>query len=403
MKRQIFIIGGIIIVVALLLVWVYLLFFGTPKDGENGFTNFNFGDTTDPNVSIDTAPELNNDVVVDTTSKERLRQLTTKPTLAFTEVQFSTTTPRYVRYIEAGTGHIFEINYETGEEKRISATTIPVARKAAISPNGSYVMVQSKSGIGAEFTIGVLSTTSEKILTRSINENVIDFEINNNYEAFYAVQQNSSLVAKSYNFENDTSSTLFTIPFREATISWGNSGNSTHYFYPKSAAVLESPVFKVSNGKISRTPVDGYGLSAIGNSEYILSGEVISNGVTIDYTSNFYSHNNKKIIGAILNIIPDKCVASTLFKAEFYCAHPSKQFEAHLMPDKWYAGDISFSDSFWSINAEFKAGGFLVDTFTATNREIDGIKLRLNTDETNLYFLNKNDSYLWIYELSVDD
>ena len=71
-------------------------------------------------------------------------------------------------------------------------------------------------------------------------------------------------VVKKYELGTKLASeTLFSIPFVEVAMAWGSSVAGPHYFYPKPAAYLESPLYVWENGEVAREPVSGYGLEAL--------------------------------------------------------------------------------------------------------------------------------------------
>jgi flagellar basal body-associated protein FliL len=78
MKRSIFIIIGVVIVVLLLAVWVYLLFFNTPNSANDEvFADLRQNNSQDQNAQpgvYTTAPTR--DTTVNINSEKRLRQLT---------------------------------------------------------------------------------------------------------------------------------------------------------------------------------------------------------------------------------------------------------------------------------------------------------------------------------------
>ena len=400
MKRPLFIIIGIVIVFILVLVWLYLLFFSTPpENGDSVFSNFGFGDTTDTSVSVQDG--TNNgvaDTVVDVTSRERLRQLTTGPVLAYREVSTGTSTPPDVYYVEAGTGHIYSINSETGETTRLSATTIPVASKAALSPNGQFVMLRSGDTRAGEFVVGSLATSSEKINTTSLDENIVDFVIPNNEEVLYGVQQLSSYVGKRYSLRTGEITTLFTIPFREAAISWGGSSDATHYAYPKATKHLEGFVYKISGTSLERLPINGYGLSAIGAGDTVLFSHMVTTRTTQDYVSQGYIPESG-VSSVPISVIPEKCTATPL--AKFICAAPLNLQTNSTLPDSWYMGETVTADYLWEVTPSLGSVKSILNLTAESGRELDVVNITTNTFSTKLYFQDRHSKFLWLYELTT--
>lgn len=391
MKRPVFIIIGVVLVFILLGIWIYILFFGSPTNNQNTFADLGFNDTTDTTVILDDSVEQ---PVIDVTGPERLRQLTTKQVIGYRETVADASSTPEVLYIEAGTGHIFSINLTSGEEKRVSATTIPLSTFGEITPNGQFVMIQSGSGIGSEFTIGELSSTSDNLITKDMSERVVDFKATNDNTFLYAVQTSNSVIAKEYHPLRNTSQTLFTIPFREASIDWGELASDTHYAYPKASSKLEGFLYQISNGKVKRLPVDGFGLSAIGTNNYVIYSKQLEG----EYQTFIYNSETDTSSLSVLNVIPEKCVPLDEIKLNAICGSINSKLN-NMTPDRWYQGIEAYADDIWEIDTSFFSATLHSQTLLRSGRELDIVNLVLNQQNTNLYFTNKNDNSLWTYAL----
>lgn len=391
MKRPILIIVGAVTIFILMAVWVYVLFFSSPNNNPETFSNLNIGNTTDPNY---VAPvPIEEDPVVDVTSPERLRQLTIKPTIGYQEVQKDASSTPAVYYIEAGTGHIFSINIESGEEKRISATTIPASRAGSITPNGQYVMIRSGSGSRGEAVFGTISSTSESLSATKLNETVIDFTATTDNTFLLAIQTSNSVIGKEYSPQTATFETLFTIPFREAVIVWGNTADDIHYTYPKASSQLEGFLYEIKKGKVNRLPIDGFGLTAAGRDEGIIYSKQLEGA----YKS--FIHTAKQgSVQFVFGFLPDKCRSQNLTPSNLICGGSLTTLN-NQAPDSWYQGTISYRDNLWLIDTELADATLLSDTRRESGREIDITNININPTDLRTYFINKRDNTLWLYEL----
>ena len=388
MKRPLFIIIGAIIVLILLGVWVYIILFSNPNNTDDTYTTIDLGDTTSNSyepIQNDEQP------VVDIEGPERLRQLTTTPVVGYQEVKKNASSSPSVYYVAAGTGYIFALNLETGEEKRISATTIPSSFKAAITPNGLYVLVQSGSGIGADFVIGTLSSSTDQLETKAITEPIIDFSVTTNNTFLYAVKTNATVIAKEYDPVSDTAKTLFTVPFREAVIDWGSTADETHYVYPKATNQFEGYVYATKNGVLHRLPAAGYGISATGNS----AGVLYSKQEKGSYNTYLYNEETGETNNIFLSTIPEKC--SPLYTTTALICGSSSDVNSNQMPDLWYKGEATFSDNLWSFDLENAVFTQLVDISSETGRNIEVSKIVPNLDDTHIYFTNTATGNLWMF------
>ena len=60
---------------------------------------------------------------------------------------------------------------------------------------------------------------------------------------------------------------------------------------------------------------------------------------------------------------------------------------------------MSFNDQIWKIDLKTNNATLIADPALITNENIDGIKLMVDEDENNLFFINKIDNFLWKLEL----
>ncbi|MBP6881081.1 MAG: hypothetical protein KBC35_00430 [Candidatus Pacebacteria bacterium] len=399
MKRPLLIIIGIVLVLVLVAVWVYILFFKAPATDDGAFADLNFGDTTDTSYVPTDSNTTEEQPVVDVVGTERLRQLTTRPVVGYQDITKTASSTPLVYYVESGTGHIFSINLKSGEEKRISGTTIPSARKAAITSSGQFVMLQSGSGNNAEFVVGRFSSTSESIDIKLLGETIVDFTDTSDNTFLYAVKTIDSVVAKEYNPVKDTTKTLFTVPFREAAIAWGKNANDTHYVYTKASNQLEGYLYQVTKGVLNRLPIEGYGLSAAGNTDGVLYSEQDGED---GYKTFAYTPTDNEIISLPLTIIPEKCTPLHKDQYSLICGGLFFAYES-TMPDSWYKGVESFSDDLWRVSTVSGSAEHLISVTTESARNIDMINLQTSSDDARAYFIDSHNNTLWLFELLAED
>ncbi len=395
MKRPLFFIIGAVTIIILLAVWIYVLFFSSPQSSPDTFTDLELGNTTDLTYVETDTTKVSEEPVVDVTSPERLRQLTTRPTVGYQEVQATPSSTPAAFYIESGTGHVYSINLSTGEEKRVSATTIPSSRVGAISPNGRFVMIQSGVGARSSVIAGIISTSSESISVTPLDGHILSFSTTADNTFLIAIQNQSSVVAKEYFPTTNESKTLFTVPFREATISWGREADSSHYVYPKASSQLEGFLYEVKEGQLNRLPIDGFGLTASGNNEGVLFSRQSENV----YRSYIYS-NNQETTPTGINFLTEKCSALATNPSGLFCGGSHTTLN-HDIPDAWYKGAVQYSDSLWEVDASTGIIVLLSSMTKESGRQIDIANIATNQKDSRVYFINKLDESLWLYERTL--
>lgn len=395
MKQKTLIILGILAVLLLLAAWVYLLFFGTPKDPKQVFTDLGFAGEEDAGIVIE--PEIVVEEPVVNMKRSRLRQLTTKPVVGFTEVQATSSAPASIYYAEAGTGHVFQINLDSGSEIRLSNTTVQGANFASFSPSGKWVAIGTENDRRLDsIKLGSLNSDTDSLDLVDIKGQIDNFKIINDEELVYTKKTSAGLVNHFYNLVTKKDVSLFTVPFFEAKMLWGTSSKSLHHTYPKPSYLLEGYLYRInSKGDMSRLPAEGFGLTGFSSGNFVVYNSL--NGESIkSYLKNLSTGELKSL--PIL-LLPEKCSSNNLIPEMVWCGH---DFDAVLpieFPDTWYRGAFSFKDELWEINLETLEINSLVDTFTESKREVDVINLTVSPQKNALYFINKNDNTLWMYEL----
>ena len=396
MKKSIILSIGALVIFLLLAVWGYLFFFGTPESSDEFFTDLGLNGEVDtsyvpPPVEVATStPTVN-------MKRPKLRQLTTKPVAGFAEIIRSTTTPAVVYYVEQGNGHIFTIDTKSGEEVRVSRTTVAQAERAHISKDGRFAAISSFSNnknkplfVGAfpTSTVGMIDADLTEVLSVTGQDFVFGED-----EVLYSTVGAAGLIGTAYNLSDETTDTLFTLPITEARIQWGSSSAENHYLYPKATYALEGFLYEITKGTLSRLPVSGFGLTANVNADLILFTKV-ENASSKSYVYNRTDASTKPLDAVVL---PEKCLLPET-GLEFVCPFESIKVP-YEFPDGWYKGTLSFKDSLWLLNAENMSGEKLVDTFAESSREIDAIGMQVSSTGNVLYFINKNDNTLWMYEI----
>ena len=393
MKKTYLIIGGVTAILLLVAIWVYLLIYGTPKPVEQFFTDFTFSGTSD-NTLLEPLLPPETEAQVDVNDSQ-LRQLTTRPVIGMGEFTNGEGVSKitYIRYAEAGTGHIFSINSITGEETRISNATIAGASRAVFSPNGQYAAIASGYTNQNTITLVTLKTDSTAT-TKLLSQKMIDFNFSANNELRYTEYSRSGQTGRTLNPETLVGSTLFTIPFQSATVVWSSEINTPNYVYPKTSSQLSGYLYSLQNGTIARKNISGTGLAVEINRDFYVTTSHIGN-LPSSYVA---SVNNQKITSLPIIIEPSKCTFSKLETNILYCGHEQISF-TNEFPDNWYKGLVSFSDKIWQINVEKGSATQLVNPENEAGRKVDIINMIIGNNDAVLYFMNKIDNTLWMYEI----
>jgi hypothetical protein len=364
--------------------WVYSFLYGSPTNTPGGlFTNLGlFGNNQNEALTPATTTEATSTPTVDVKT-DRLRQLTTKPVIGMRVVTLGGST--VMRYVEAGTGQIFDIDMRTGTETRVSQISVPVASEAEVSPSGAYIAIRSGYTSQNEVVLITIKGTeaSSKVLPNKIDE----FHFSPTNSLLFTEFNNGVTEGKQYEPTTAVVQRIFTIPFTAVQMAWSDSTSTPHYVYTKPAESMMGYVYRISGGSIVRV-ANGINITALVNKNELLFGSAVGEfyqWYTADYTKRFN-----------LTTTPEKCIAGTK-NIIFYCGGELDAQEQHFL-EKWYRGKITTSDRIIIIERN-GALTSLVSLKFASGRAIDLTHMHITTDNKMLYFINKIDNTLWVYDL----
>lgn len=420
--KVLMIIGGALVLL-LLAIWIYLLFFRTGPAGEDRFADIDFanlgglGEGTDPDARPSAGNTPNGGAGADSASSnvagsgsgtetepeqprvaltdEPLQQLTTGPVVGFREITRSTSTAPTLLYMEAGTGHIYAIDMQTGALTRRSNTTIPNIQAAQFSADGTYVAgIIGDTREHLAFTAR-LDGTEQKLELTYLDDGVLEYAVPGTTELLYTTRSREGTTAKARDLATGDTRDLFFTPIRSLAIAWGESGGDTHYFHPRPSRRLEGFVAAVDGGTIRRLPIDGFGLTAVPTESGILYSYQTNEGV---YGSRFLPAGESESRSTGGFALPQKCIPSSGEPDLVWCALELDEFKRKL-PDDWYSGELVFTDTLYAIDTTRGSARRLFNLSDESGRTIDAVDLTANEAETALYFRNKLDNTLWYYDL----
>jgi hypothetical protein len=392
MKRVFFIIG-IIIIVILIGVLVFLLF-ASDQQKKDIFSAFNFKDTS-AGVVVDNIIKT---ILPDPKAKlDPLRQLSLKRVIGATEITGTSTSSSspMVFFAEAGTGHIYSMDVNSGQENRVSNITVPTAQLASISSDGSYAAIATNaSANGRKVTILNLPQEGKELTSTEVSELVEDFTLTVDDKLLYTTLVGDSLTGRSYDPTKNETKTLFTLPFKEARVRFGEKSTDSVYAYPKTADSLEGYIYEINGGVLNRLPISGFGLSAISGTNYIL----YSLNKTGTYTSFIYNTTDKTSSPSPFVGIPEKChILNDRNQAFCGSADIAKQNTA----TDWYKGTKTTPDSLWLLQLDSNSSTILTNPKELVARDLDVIYPTASMDGVRFYFINKTDGGLWIFDNSL--
>lgn len=364
-------IGTLLIVGASVWIFFFLVYVPAPKTIALAPNPFVEGDATS---GFEKIPEVHSAAEATSTTPYSLHHITTRKVVGAVAMNDGS-----YRFVEAGTGHVYEINAR-GIETRLSNTTFAQAQKAAWSTIGNRVAISRETETGTETFVGTLapSDAAGMVLDGAIlagGSSNIAFSSSGD-TLFYTKKTPSGLSGISRNLKTNKELTLFSIPLQEVTVSW-----EPHILIvTKASAELPGYAYRSDLTRVSES-IPALTAHTQGDST-VFSGRV---GTTLVS----WIRRGKDTISLTQGVIPQKCA----FQGDtLLCAVP-KNFESMTYPDAWYRGETSYDDTLWMFNVQDGTGKVIVDLNEIAKKTIDVSEIV--SDATGFHFIDKTESGLW--------
>lgn len=413
-RNTLIIILGLFILIAVGL-GLYLLYGkkGTPIPGLGG-NPFGTGTSTNTVPSTSTPSFVENNIPVTNTPTEpsRLRRISQAPIAGFTTFTRNkveivdgkrvTRKENVIRFIERGTGNIFETTTTTTENTRLTNTTYPRIQEAFFTSNGNSLIIRTLNDIDIIRTylasIKVGSSTEPGSLTGFyIDDNISFISVSPDTTRFFVLKENP-LGATGYttDAQANKNTPVFSSTIREWLPQWFT--RSTVALTTRASSGLPGALTFVNTttGGTESVLSDIRGLTTLVHND----GSHVLYSESSDQSFRLSTFNKKtgKTTSINTTTFPEKCVWSSK-TAQAYCLTPSR-LEPGKYPDDWYQGLQSSTDSIWKITSDTGASEPLFN-LEQQGVLIDGIRPTLTTDETYLLFMNKKDGSLWSYQITL--
>lgn len=409
-KKILIIIGGVITLLILIGVgWFFLRSKGggTLSNGIGGFlfpsgSNDNTPRQQNPNTNTGESGSIAEGVNFQT--EALLVKLSDAPVSGFTVFPRGSST--IVRYVERATGHLYEVDTALSQKNRVSNTTIPKVEDIAWGSKGNaFVLRYAKDGAIQSFFATVSSTTATSTSDGNLAELTGDyldpnigsflfspkydqtFFTKNDSDGIKAYIENAKKTSRNLVWQFGTTEWLFDWPMDDTITATTKAANGIPGY------MLEiNPKTKKEVTLLQNIP----GLTTLTDSKtgWVLYGE--ANGQ--NNSLNVFDQRNKTTTSLISKTLPEKCVW-TQKTIRIYCAIPKDTFNS-VLPDDWYQGTVSFSDSIWLYDSrEGWAMDVIADLENLAGEAIDVENPHISSDDTLLVFMNKKDLSLWALKL----
>jgi hypothetical protein len=315
-----------------------------------------------------------------------------------------------LRFIDRAVGNAYEYVPASGTPAtRLTNTTIPKIEEALWSGNGINVFLRylendtdtittftgkvtlptaTTSGNFGELTGGYLSSDVREIAVDPLGKNIFQIFEKDNNAGSYGMTSLLDGSKKSQIFSSIISYWNISWP-KESTITLTTKGsfanNGLLYF------------LNTSSGKLTQILSGMPGLSTVtnGDASFVAYSQSQGQGFALDV----YDVKKGTTESFSMPTLADKCAWGKNDTAILYCAVPTS-VNPDSYPDAWYQGQESFSDDIWKIDASKQTMGLLYQIGSNSTANIDAYNLEVSPDDNYLSFMDKNDSSLWILNIS---
>jgi len=394
MKKNLFIILGVIVLLLALLAWGYLFLFGTPKNTDEFFTDLGFTISSQPTISLPTEEFVPTPEAVVNVEGNPLRQITFRPVAGFVGLDASDTP--VVRYTEKGSGHIYDVDLNSGAEKRVSNTTNARIVSAVFNPTGEWVAMQSETGYSTATFTGRLVDPGENgsLTSNPLPANLKNLAFIDETTLHFTTTAGSLTKGYRYSIDNRSQSEIFSVPFLSVI---STSLEDNFFVTNRHAPELYSNVFAVAGTGVVSQMSQRFGLTAELSPEWL----AYSYNENDEVFSEVLARSTGEVRQLPIPIIPEKCVFSTRNPDTLWCGAPLAQIPQMFIKE-WYQGLIRSNDALWRVSLDNGTARLVVNPPTTIGREMDITNLALSPSETSLFFTNKNDDTLWQYDFLAE-
>jgi len=302
-----------------------------------------------------------------------------------------------IRFIERGTGHIYETSTNSLTQVRISNTTIPKIQETIwLDKDSLIIRYLDDSDIIKTFSANLITNDLEgQELEGIFLQNDIREIIKFGKKIFYLLDSGKGTIGVISDKNDENKEIIFENPLKEWLLT--NIDDKHISLTTKPAININGFLFlfntetqildKVIGGKPNLSTLMNKSFDTL-YSEYGKLGPKLS------------IYNNQEGISADISIktFPEKCVWDKN-KPIIYCGVPNEKLTNYDLT-KWYQGTTSFTDSIWKINTETGETEFLISPTDFDIEDIDIINPTLSEKGDYLLFMNKKDLNLWVLKLS---
>jgi len=433
--KKVFTLIGIVLIISFIILGLWYLFTtkkdsvdDTFVDGVDQVGTF-FPDSQNGSQAPLFGTDADNNTITDANFVPQFRQLSQVPVsgmISFERLatssdatidegfKVSTTTETVFRYIERGTGHIFETTERIVTQERISNITIPQIQKAFFNNEGDKLFLQYfannnetlQTFSGEIVQISTTTSSGAKILDSKIETFFYSSDLNDltpsyNNKSVFSISKNNN----GSTVENTSFVAKITTPVTSSLLSnWIAQSVNSNLLTLTTKANSEIPgylyFYDISKGLKNRVlgPIDGLTTNTSPSGRFVLYSSINRGKIAL----SVYDTQTAKNASLAFQTLPEKCIWKSSNESIFYCAVPAS-LDSKPLPESWYQGLTSFNDELWKVELredDNPSYAVILEPSRLTGQEFDITNLQLSPKEEYLIFTNKNDLNLWSFDVT---
>ncbi len=348
--------------------------------------------TTTKNSTGNGEEQTDIDSSIDQNPEEKLRKLSTEFVAGIGV--YNTTDGTLVRHVERATGHIYETELFSAQQRRISNTTIPLIYEA-VWGNDAKTFIAQYLGKDDTTISSYIITVANKQRGSILDTNILSVSsLNDNL--FYLKQSGTGSVGIVSKMDGTSRKQIWSSPLKEL---------NPQFVSPQTVALTTKPypnvpgymyAIQTSTGTVKKILGNIFGLSALMSTD---EKRVIY--LAQSSGAELYAYSIPERASSRLNPVtfPEKCVWSKKEPNIVYCAVPQQLLNANSLTN-WYLGGVSYMDDIWKYDLSNNTSSVVVNLSDESGEKIDVTKPTLSSDEKYLIFINKIDGAPWSLDLT---
>ncbi len=307
-----------------------------------------------------------------------------------------------IRYIEKGTGNIYDYLPEKKETGRLTNQTIPRIQESFFGDNGNKVFIRylkdDNQTIETYFGIvpkQILAGDGDQgdLTGKFLQKNIQDITLNPKRDtAFFQTSVNTAGFGATFKLADENQNQFFTSLFSEWLPQWINEKTIT--MTTKASGFVPGFMFNLDTktGEMKKVLGGIYGLTTNTNADE--TKILFSKSTERSLVFGMHDVKDEKNYSLNVDTLPEKCTWSAT-GGTIYCGVP-RILPGGVYPDEWYQGIIHTSDQIIRIDpTQLYDNEVLVDP-EDEKVTIDVTNIQVDTEERYTAFIDKTTNLLYM-------